>query len=156
VFAGASFLVVALLYAGVWWYLGAAERGLSAEAESLRAQSNSETTNDVRKQIKLINNQIADYVTLAAAVPRWSVLLQKFALVVPVGVQVQSFAVDSGRRQVSISGIAPTRDLVILLHDNIAKDSDHFSNVDYPLENVARPKDISFHYTFQVKEDVLK
>jgi hypothetical protein len=84
------------------------------------------------------------------------VLLQKFALVVPVGVQVQSFAVDSGRRQVSISGIAPTRDLVILLHDNIAKDSDHFSNVDYPLENVARPKDISFHYTFQVKEDVLK
>jgi hypothetical protein len=44
VFAGASFLVVALLYAGVWWYLGAAERGLSAEAESLRAQSNSETT----------------------------------------------------------------------------------------------------------------
>jgi Tfp pilus assembly protein PilN len=156
VFAGISFAVVIMVYLGVWWYLSNAGEGLKTEADGLRAQANSQVTADLKKQIKGINAQITDYNTLADAVPRWSKLFNQFAQVVPAGVQIQGFTVDSNKRLVNISGIAPTRELVIELHDNIAKDTDHFSSIDYPLENVSRPKDVSFHYSFLVKEQAIQ
>lgn len=149
------FVLAALLFGGTWWYLRLAEKSLAHEAEDLRTRSTTQETTELKKQIKSINNQIEDYNTLTTALPRWSALLRQLAVVVPEGVQIQSFSVDSTKKQIVIGGFASTREQSIQLHDNIAADVKHFSNIDYPLENVAKPKNVNFHYTFLVKPEVL-
>ncbi len=155
VLALTTFVLVALLFAGTWWYLRLAEQNLAHEAENLRTKSTTQETTDLKKQIKIINNQIEDYNTLTAALPRWSVLLRQFATLVPRGAQIQNFGVDSTKRQIIISGFASTREDAIQLHDNIAADNAHFTNIDYPLENIAKPKNVGFKYSFIVKPEVL-
>lgn len=155
-FVALSLLVVILAYVLVSVYLNILDRKLEAESERLRQQVTTEETVELKKQVKAINSRIGDYNTLALAVPRWSVLFDTFAGLVPDGVQIQNFSVDSSKRIVSISGTATTRDAVILLHDNITKDTAHFEGIDYPLENVSKPRNVSFHFTFKVKETVLK
>lgn len=149
------FALATLLFGGSWWYLHLAEKSLANEADDLRTRSTTQETTDLKKQIKSINNQIEDYNNLTTALPRWSVLLRELAVVVPNGVQIQNFSVDSTKRQVIIAGFASTREQAIVLHDNIAADTKYFSNIDYPLENVAKPNNVSFHYTFLVKPEVL-
>lgn len=155
ILAMTTFGVVALLFAGTWWYLRLAEQNLVHEAENLRARSTTQETTDLKKQIKTINNQIEDYNNLTAALPRWSVLLRQFATLVPAGVQIQNFGVDSTKRQVIVGGFAATREQVIQLHDNIAADDVHFSNIDYPLDNISKPRNVGFRYSFTVKPEVL-
>lgn len=156
VIAGISFGIVLVAQGGVLWYLKTREKSLEAETETLRQFASAKESTDVRKQVTLINNRVNDYNNLAQSTLHWSKLLTIFSQVVPVGVQIQSFAVDNTKKQVAISGYAPTRELVIQLHDNIAAKSRYFTKLDYPLENVTRPTNIVFHYTFTVLDEALK
>lgn len=156
VISGISFGLVLVIQGGVLWYLRTHEKSLEAETETLRQFASAKESTDVRKQVTIINNRVNDYNSLVQGTIRWSKLLTLFSEVVPAGVQVQSFAVDAVKKQVAISGYAPTRELVIQLHDNIAAKPAYFAKLDYPLENVARPANISFHYTFTVLDAALK
>lgn len=156
VIAGISFGIVLAVQGGILWYLKVRAKGLEAETETLRQFASAKESTDVRNQVTFINNRVNDYNNLARGTVRWSKLLTLFSEVVPAGVQIQSFAVDSIKKQVAISGYAPTRELVILLHDNIAAKPRYFTKLDYPLENVTRPTNIAFHYTFTVQEEALK
>lgn len=156
VIAGVSFGVVLVTQGGILWYLRSHEKSLEAETETLRQFASAKESTDIRKQVTQVNNRVNDYNTLAKNTPRWSKLLMLFSEVVPAGVQIQSFAVDSNKKQVAVNGFAPTRELVIQLHDNIAAKPEYFTKLDYPLENVTRPTNIVFHYTFTVQDEALK
>ncbi len=156
VLGGLSFAVVGLVYVGVWVYLVQAQKSLQTETEQLQVQSAKPENAVYKKQVRLVNNYIADYNTLAGAAPRWSNMYREIARLVPLGMQVQNISVDNTKRQVFLAGSSPTRELVIELHDKIAEDTGYFMNVDYPLENVAKPENINFHYSFTVNESVLK
>lgn len=156
VIAGISFGIVLVAQGGVMWYLRTRVKSLEAETEVLRQFASAKESTDIRKQVTLVNNRVNDYNTLAKNTTRWSKLLLLFSEVVPPGVQIQSFAVDSTKKQVAVNGFAPTRELVIRLHDNIAAKKEYFTKLDYPLENVSRPTNILFHYTFTVQEAALK
>lgn len=151
-----SFVVVALALVGGVIYLDLVTRSLEVEANALKQQTDSKDNAELKKQVGVINGRIADYNVLAESLPKWSLFLSRFAAVVPEGVQIQSLSVDSASRQVRVQGFAPTRELAIALHDLILAESSSFADIDYPLENVSRPEEVNFHYTFSVKEEVLK
>jgi hypothetical protein len=92
---------------------------------------------------------------LADNSPKWSKVIQAFAPLPPQGLKINTFSIDPVAKTVSITGLSPTRDLVIQMHDNIAADTSDFSNVDYPLENIATPVNVSFHYTFTIQDKLL-
>lgn len=151
-----SFIFISASLFGVGFYVDFTRRSLEKEATELKVVANSKENADIKQQVKQINSRIADYNTLASGLPKWSKFLQAFAGVVPEGVQIQSLSVDLTSKKVQIQGFASTRELVIALHDLIAADAQNFQNIDYPLENVARPKDVSFHYTFTLNDSLLK
>ncbi len=156
VLAAASFVLVAVLFFGASWFLSLQERGLKAEAEQLQALAATDEATKVKLAVKTVNGYVDDYLTLAAAAPKWSQLLREFTKLVPSGVQIQSFTVDATRKQVTIQGFGATREQVLALYDSLVAASDRFTGVDYPLENVAKPTNINFHYSFTVKDQVLQ
>jgi hypothetical protein len=73
----------------------------------------------------------------------------------PLTVHIGTLEANVTKKQITITGYGAERDPVIALHDVIFADKDHFKNVDYPLENIAQPSNISFHYTFTIQDSLL-
>ncbi len=155
-FTGAVLCVTALIVGGAWWFLNITESRLRREAEEIQMRFAGKEVTDIKKQVKVLNAQITDYNQLAVAAPRWSRVLERLAQVAPPGLQVTSFTVDSNKRVATITGFSPTRDLVISLYNNLVQDTEYFEAVNYPLENVAKPANINFSYTFTVKEQAIR
>jgi translation elongation factor EF-4 len=71
-------------------------------------------------------------------------------------VGITSLAVDLKTKAVTITGFAPTREKVRDFYNNIYSDTKEFHGVDFPLENVAKPTDNLFHFTFYINDDLIK
>lgn len=156
IISGATFVLVLLAQFGTKLYLEHELTTIQSTIDRIRLASNKEENANLKKKIQGINNQISDYTTLAGDAPKWSRVLEAFSKLVPEQVYIQNFVVDSIKRQVSISGFAPSRESVIALYNNIVADNKNFSNIDYPLDNVSKPTDVQFRFTFTVEEKFLK
>lgn len=151
-----SFMLVLFAQFSVKVYLNQELSSTQSQIEILRQQVSKQDEASTRQEIQKYNNMIADYKNLADKVPKWSNVIKAFAKIPPDGIRINSFSVNVANRQVNISGISPTRELVIQLYNNILADNTEFSNIDYPLENVSHPTDISFHFSFLVNPNLLK
>lgn len=156
IIGGASLLIVALLEAGLGVYLQRQHSVVSQQIEQTKKLSNKEENAQLKTVIDGINSQLKDYQELSAASPLWSKALRSFADNIPNEVIITTFNADSAKKQIDISGYAPTREQVISLYNRINNDKSHFRDIDYPLENVAKATDVEFHFTFFVQDDVLK
>jgi len=129
---------------------------IKADIERLRQQVNKQDNAKTRAEIKVINDTITDYKNLASAAPKWSKVLTAFSLLPPPEITISSFNVDAGKKLINITGFSPSREKVLELYNKILNDNENFYNVDYPLENLVKPTDISFHFSFFVKDELLK
>lgn len=151
----ATLVLVFVIQFGVRVYLGQQIRSIDKDINELHVFVDKEDNADLKKQISSLNGYMTDFNALAAATPAWSQVMRAFAQHIPEGVRIQSFATNQAEASIEIEGVAETRDQVITLHDNIERDADHFYNIDYPLENISRPTNVEFHFTFYIHESLL-
>ncbi len=153
-------LAVCILLSGVvsqllvWGYLENAQATLSSEIEILKSQINKTENAELKQQIRFVNNQMKDFENLSISQPQWSKVLNAFAADIPDGVKISQFNADS-KLKVDITGFSPTREGVIELYNNIKNDTDHFKDIDYPLENISKPTDVRFHFSFTIQSGIL-
>jgi len=154
--AVAILLVGLVIQLGVRVYLSNETRMAKANIEKIKLLIDKEENLKVKEKIRSLNVQMNDYKSLAESTPAWSQVLVAFASQVPQGVKINSLTADWTTKKIDIQGQSPTREQVIALYNNISQDSKNFRDIDYPLENVAQPTDVTFHFTFFVKDDLLK
>jgi Tfp pilus assembly protein PilN len=139
----------------VWVYLQQKEASVIAEAAAIQQQIDESENAQLKAKVKEINALMSDFDRLATQTPQWSRVLKAFAQLVPNGVKITNFSADAATGTIEISGYSPSRELVIELYNNINGDKEHFKEINYPLENVAKPTNIIFNYTFTVQDGVL-
>lgn len=144
-----------LLQFGVWLYLNQKMQTSVTEIEQLKLIANKSENSTVKEQIKKVNSQISDFTNLANKTPQWSKVLAALIADVPDSVKITQFAADVDKNEIIISGYSPSRDLVIDLYNNINADKTHFKNINYPLENVTKPTNVKFTFTFSIVDGVL-
>lgn len=137
-------------------YLASQSSNIDSEIENLRASVNKQENSEIKAKIGVINNQIKDFRDLTETTPNWSKVLLAFGRLVPQGVSIKNLNADLEKRRIDINGLADKRELVDELYNNIKGDTDNFMDINYPLENVAKPTDVSFRFTFTVKPEALK
>ena len=152
----ASFILVLLAQVGVKVYLQGQQAALKVAIEDLQAQTGKEENAVIKSKVQQANDLVADYRTLSSQVPKFSKVLRAFTPLVTKGVSITSMKLDAARKAIDINGLSPTRELVIKLYDNIAAKQEDFPNIDYPLENVAKPVDINFHFSFNINPELLR
>lgn len=151
-----SFALVFMAQFSTKLYLQLQVGQIKNQITQLQAEVNKQQNSDVKAQVTAVNNVVSDYNNLAAAAPQWSNAIKAFAVLPPPGIKITNFDLDPLTRMVNITGLSPTRDLVILLYNNILQDQNEFYGIDYPLENVAQPTNISFHFTFFVQSKLIQ
>ena len=144
-----------ILQFGVFTYLNRKSQASTAEIEQLKRVANKTENATVKEQIKKANSQVSDFNALLAKTPQWSKVLEAFIVNVPKTVKITDFTANSVKNEITISGYSPTRDLVIDLYNNINADKDHFKNINYPLENVTKPTNVKFSFTFLMVDGFL-
>lgn len=155
-FTAASFAVVLLVQFAFKAYLQGEEASLKSQIGELKKQASKEENAEIKNRVKVLNDLVADYKSLSEQVPKFSKVLRAFAPLAPEGVSINSMKIDAAERSVDLTGYSPTRELVIKFYDNMVEANADFPNIDYPLENVARPVDIAFHFTFNINPELLK
>lgn len=151
-----SFVAVLLVLLVTKFYLAREIKVYDEQIVGLHVVVDKDENADLKKQIQKINGFIGDFNGLAAQTPAWSKVMRALSGHIPDGVVLQSLTADLGKAKIDIRGVASLREQIITLHDNIERDSEHFSNIDYPLENISQPTNVQFHFTFFIKEDLLK
>jgi Tfp pilus assembly protein PilN len=144
-----------LVQVAAWVYMQRSEAAISAQVEQLKLQIDKTENAELKTQVKLINSQMVDFQNLINISPKWSKVLNAFAVLVPSEVKITEFNADVKKNQIDITGYSPTREQVIELYNNINADKENFKDINYPLENVAKPTDVQFNFTFFIQEGVL-
>lgn len=137
-------------------YLQNQAKTIRASVVQVQGQVNKSENAKLKAEITDVNNMIADYKALAYDQAKWYKVIKAFAALPPDGVVVNSLAIEFTKKGVTITGTAPTREVVIQLYRNILADDKEFYGVDYPFENVAKPENTSFHFSFFIKDELLK
>lgn len=151
-----SFLLVFLGQLAARAYISQRAVSLERTVQNLQQAINKGENAQLRKQITDVNSQMADFKQLWEGTPKWSRVFSAFAKDVPLGVKIINFDADVKTKKVQIQGFSPSRGLVIELYNRINLDSDNFSGINYPLENVAKPADVTFNFAFSIQEKLLK
>lgn len=151
-----SFALVFLVQFGDKAYLQYQAGSIKNQIASLQAEVDKQQNSDVKDKVTAINNLITDYVNLGDNSPKWSNVINAFAPLPPAGVRINSFSIDPSDDSINITGVSPTRDLVIGLYNNILADSADFYNIDYPLDNVIQSKNVDFHFNFYIQKQLLQ
>jgi len=151
-----SFVLVFLVQFATKFYLQYQDNTIKQQVAQLQSQVNKQQNTEIKAKIEAVNNLVSDYLNLAKSSPHWSKVIKAFAPLPPPGIKISRFSIDPGQKMVAISGLSPTRELVILLYNNILQDTDDFYGIDYPLENVVNPVNVSFHFTFKIQDKLLQ
>ncbi len=136
-------------------YLNDTSSRVETEIEEVKKTANKTENAAVKQKILAANAQIEDFAQLSDKSPQWSEVLKAFIKHVPSGIKVTSFSANADTKEVTIVGFSPTRDAVIDLYNNINSDKEHFKGINYPLENVAQPTNVTFTFTFTIVDTVL-
>ena len=151
-----SFGLVFLVQSAAKFYLQSRDNAIKQQVVQLQSQVDKQQNTEIKAKIAAINNLVSDYQNLAAGSPHWSRVIKAFAPLPPPGLKISTFSIDATQNTVSITGLSPTRDLVISLYNNILADTNDFYGIDYPLENVVNPVNVSFHFTFKIQDKLLQ
>jgi Tfp pilus assembly protein PilN len=151
-----SFLLVFAIQFATKFYLEFEAKSIANNIVVLQQAVNKQDNTTVKTEVTAVNNVVLDFKNLSDSSPKWSKLIKAFVPLVPDGVHINSLTVDAKNKNVLVTGYSPTRELVIEFYNNVLADSDHFSNIDYPLENVSKRTNINFHNSFLVKDSVIK
>jgi type II secretory pathway pseudopilin PulG len=149
-----SFVLVFLAQYGTNFYLQRQAQDIKAQVVALQDEVGKQQNTNVKNQVQTVNNLIEDYKNLAAASPKWSKVIKAFAPLPPSQLKITTFNVNSSDGLVRITGQSATRDPVIQLYNNILGDSKDFYDIDYPLENISQPTNVSFHFSFYIQKQL--
>ena len=150
-----SFALVFLAQFAAKIYLQIEAKVYISEIADLQGQVSKQDNTEIKGKIKQINDTVTDYKTLADSSPKLSKAIAAFAELPPPGIKINSISLDAARKVINVNGQGATREAIIQLYNNI-HESKNFYNVDYPLENVVKPSNQTFHFTFYIQDILIK
>ncbi len=151
-----SFAFVFAAQVAVKFFLQEQSVGIQRNVDVIKSQVSKDDNIKIKQTIKDVNTAVSDFNSLAANSPKWSKFVKAFVALPPDGIKISQLNADIAKKTVTINGYSPSRELVIKMYENIKQDTKNFYNVDYPLENVVKAKDVNFHFTFYIKDELLK
>jgi Tfp pilus assembly protein PilN len=123
---------------------------LKHEIEEKEERLQAFTQVEIRDRASELNHMLLVFERAEAVRILWSPILQEFASQVPTDVVISRFVVSQTTKQVSVSGLARTREDMLRFRENILS-STKFRDINFPLSNLSKPVDIPFRYTFYLK-----
>ncbi len=125
----------------------------SQQLEASRQEYSYRDLEDYKEKIKMANSQVSNLEKIQKSQLYWSKLLDKLNGLVSEGIKIESLITKD--YQVSLVGTARNRDELAAFKDKLTGES-CFTDINFPLSNLASRDNPSFQIQFLVKEECLK
>jgi hypothetical protein len=110
-----------------------------------------EGNDQIRKEVIKENAAISDYLNFAKTNPQWSTVMTAFSKLVPSDIIITSLNANTKTGKIDLLGVGLTRDAVLALRSNIVN-SPLFKDINLPLENLQKANNVTFSYSFYLKQ----
>jgi len=133
-------------------------RELDANAEEISTK-NAELAElkktPLRQQMESLNLDLRNFFVLSTAEVYWSNALIELASALPADVTLDHLKLDKKLSRIEIDGHSSTRNSVLVLRENILA-SPYFRNINFPLANLEKEKNLNWKYRFYVNPEAFK
>ncbi len=131
-------------------YVSSIKSGIEQQIEIWTDLERTTENTTVKQDIKYVTALIQDSAKLAKDTFFWSNTIESVVKSLPPSVHLLTFSGAQTQKQIIMSGIAPTRNDVLVAKDALSKLS-FVKEVKSPLNNVVPEKDINFSFTLILK-----
>lgn len=112
---------------------------------------------ELEKQVNVLNKELSGFINqrlehinqIEKEKIYWSQVLEKLAEIIPKNTYLALLEIDE---KVKIGGHAKTRDDV-LLFQKILEQEEQFTEIDSPLSNFVKQKNVDFHFSFKINHE---
>jgi len=135
-------------------YLAGEVAGFQILVDYEQQKSLTMETQDIKKEIGVVNQKFAELNTFYKGQPRTTALFRKISEIIPEGIYLNSLSLNpskdgNNRFQVSLIGHSDTRETLLGLKKSLDEGSD-FQGVYFPPSNWVKPVDINFSASFEM------
>lgn len=106
---------------------------------------------EMEDKIKEINFEMERIVQKQKELFLWTPLLEDLAKIVPRGVVLTGVSYSPSNKRISLNGLAESRENVLLFQEALEKNKS-CAEVEAPLSNLLKQKEINFTFTFKPKQ----
>jgi len=106
-----------------------------------------ETYKDLEKKIINLNKTLMDFRVIQNQKSNIYSLLDNISSGLFVGVTVYSLEIDRTSKLITVNGFSPTREILLAIKANL-ETNPNYRDIDFPLSNLANPKNINFRFGF--------
>lgn len=141
--------IVFILLVPSWLISYYKENALIFRLEKTSHSELSYDANEIKNKIKVINNEV-NLLNTALEYPKLSPLIDYILTKRNPSIKLESFTYNGGKTwTLTVQGISATRESLVAMVDNL-KQSGLFKNVDLPVSNLAKNKNIDFSITMTI------
>lgn len=109
----------------------------------------------VRKEVEIFSSNLKNFDVLQKSQDGWSRVLEEIARGLPADMTIDTMSINRADRKVELSGRGGSRNSVLQYRKTLIA-SANFVNLNFPLANLEKSKDLSWKYRFYVKPEFLK
>jgi hypothetical protein len=106
-----------------------------------------ESIKTMQKGIKEINDDLSEIKKIQDAKSDLYGILDRINEELFRGVEIYALEIDNKSKTINVTGHSSYRENLVEIRD-ILKDDSRYKNVDFPLSNLANPRDINFRFSF--------
>ncbi len=151
-------LFIALIFFGSSIFILNTYAFLKIQTRELKQSLNLEEVKTETQEVKTLEVEIKNLNARLSAYQKFRIEKQpalnvflKIKDAVPPGANLNALLYDAGARKIILSGIASSRDDVVLMESRL-KDSNFFENLESPLSNFLDKTNSKFNFTFYLKK----
>jgi len=105
---------------------------------------------EFEESIKTFNQALMDLDQLQTSQIAYSSILEQLTQLIPPSLQIHTLSLDN-TGQIRLTGYVPTREQLLNLKQNL-EDSTDFIQIEFPLSNLVKSKEIDFNLNFKHKD----
>lgn len=127
---------------------------LKAQDELVEIRQNDKKTQyllEMENKIKEINLGMERIIQKQKELFLWTPLLEEMTKIVPQGVVLTGISYSPSNKRISLNGLADNRENVLLFQKALEK-SKSCADIEAPLSNLLKQKEINFTFTFKPKQ----
>ncbi len=144
-----SILTFLVLLSSIWLFLLVQLKSIEKIFAEAQTSPQGKAFEEFKKEIGRINQSFQYFDQLRDQRVIHSVCFERLIQILPSGVRFNSVSVSQD--QVALEGYAATRESLMLFKDSLEK-SQYFEEVESPLSNFLKQRDINFSFRFKIKQ----
>lgn len=145
-----TLIIFALLLGLINLFLWLQTKSLQKQIIQTEAHLEMEQVEEFEESIKALNQALINLDERQTAQINYSTILNQLIQLIPTALQVRGLSLDNSG-QMQLTGYAPTREQLLQLKENLENSPD-FIQIEFPLSNLLKSREIDFSLTFQSKD----